>query len=629
MRVFKPTYKVNGRPRTSPRWHVGFTDHLDVRRSIAATTDKAASEQFGRNIERLVAFARVKARPDRDLSRWLEGLTVKLRDKFASWGLLDEAASALSRPLVEHVDDLRAALLAKGRTPEHAQLCRTRLLELFDGCGFAYWRDLNVSRVERWLAERRRTGTKMRTSNHYVTVIKGFCAWMVAVGRAASSPLGRLTGVTVTDEESYGAFTVNQVRTLLQVTFTGPRRGDMTGPERCLLYRFAVETALRANEVRTLTRSSFKLDDDPPAVRVRARDAKSRREAEVPLRASLVAELRDHLAGKLPTADTFTVSRTIAAVLRADLIAAGLPTVDEDGRKLVFPSFRHTTGSWLSAEGVPLKVVQRVLRHSTFKLTADRYTHVERRAVAEALSKLPELRATGTADEGHPTYAPLPRAVAEHGRNRPVSERAADDDADGETTTKPRTTREKTDRAGFEPAVEVSPYAGLANRSLQPLGHLSGRSVHAAIVPPDASRLVHAAGGLPIDSVNSPNYPQSGAILLLSWGWGAQKKPAVQRAGVTCGGWLPIRSASRGQVRHGVKSRLLAVLAELGVDVHRELDRAVPHASLGDRRVGTATGQVRCTLDAKGVEIEPIPCVVGVRGIGSLQVEPQHVRRER
>ena len=29
------------------------------------------------------------------------------------------------------------------------------------------------------------------------------------------------------------------------------------------------------------------------------------------------------------------------------------------------------------------------------------------------------------------------------------------------------------DRAGFEPAVGFAPYAGLANRYLQPLGHLS------------------------------------------------------------------------------------------------------------------------------------------------------------
>jgi hypothetical protein len=30
------------------------------------------------------------------------------------------------------------------------------------------------------------------------------------------------------------------------------------------------------------------------------------------------------------------------------------------------------------------------------------------------------------------------------------------------------------ERAGFEPAIQVAPYAGLANRCLQPLGHLSG-----------------------------------------------------------------------------------------------------------------------------------------------------------
>jgi hypothetical protein len=38
----------------------------------------------------------------------------------------------------------------------------------------------------------------------------------------------------------------------------------------------------------------------------------------------------------------------------------------------------------------------------------------------------------------------------------------------------------KADRAGFEPAVGLAPYAGLANRYLQPLGHLSGGWVSVA-----------------------------------------------------------------------------------------------------------------------------------------------------
>ena len=197
--------------------------------------------------------------------------------------------------------------------------------------------------------------------------------------------------------------------------------------------------------------------------------------ASIPLRDSLVDELREHMAGKLPTTSVFAVPRTIASVVRADLIAAGLPTYDEDGLKLVFHSFRHTTGSWLAAEGLPLKVVQRILRHKTFKLTADRYTHVERRVLAEALSSLPDLdsRATGT-DGADPTYAHLPRAVSDHGQNRPVSGVTDDDPTGGRGAAKPYGDRGKADRAGFEPAVPLSGHAGLANRCLQPLGHLSG-----------------------------------------------------------------------------------------------------------------------------------------------------------
>ncbi len=492
MRVFKPTYIVNGKPRTGPRWHVGFTDHLEVRRSLAATTDKTASEQFGRNIEQLVAVARGGARPDGDLAKWIEGLAPKLRSKLAGFGLLDEKASTIAQPLTEHVGDYKKNLLAKARTPGHAQLCHTRLIDLLEGCEFAYWRDVNVGKVERWLAEQRAAGTKTRTSNHYAGAVRAFCNWMVADGRASSSPLSRLGSVAVTDEESYGAFTVEQMQKLLEETRVGPtrasdgkprpRRRGMSGPHRRLLYRFAVETALRADEIRTLTVASFKLDGDPPTVELKARDAKNRRAASIPLRASLVDELREHLAAKLPTASAFAVPRTIAKVVRADLIAAGLPTRDEDGLKLVFHSFRHTTGSWLAAEGLPLKVVQRVLRHQTFKLTADRYTHVERQELVEALESLPDLdsRATGT-DGANPTYAHLPRAVSDHGQNRPVSGVAEGGSTGSRGTAKPYRNRGETDRAGFEPAVPLSRHAGLANRCLQPLGHLS---CEVRIVPP-------------------------------------------------------------------------------------------------------------------------------------------------
>jgi integrase len=44
----------------------------------------------------------------------------------------------------------------------------------------------------------------------------------------------------------------------------------MTGPDRAMLYRVAVGTGFRANELRSLTPESFDLDANPPKVTVEA-----------------------------------------------------------------------------------------------------------------------------------------------------------------------------------------------------------------------------------------------------------------------------------------------------------------------------------------------------------------------
>ena len=62
------------------------------------------------------------------------------------------------------------------------------------------------------IRRRREGGMRMRTNNHHAEATKAFCNWMVADGRSTLSPLSRLQGVTVTDEKTYGAFTVEQAR---------------------------------------------------------------------------------------------------------------------------------------------------------------------------------------------------------------------------------------------------------------------------------------------------------------------------------------------------------------------------------------------------------------------------------
>lgn len=84
-----------------------------------------------------------------------------------------------------------------------------------------------------------------------------------------------------------------------------------------------------------------------------------------------------------------------AEMLKADLVEAGIPYVDESGRYADFHALRHTTGSLLAAAGVHPKVIQSIMRHSDINLTMSRYTHIFRGQESEAVAKLPDLGLIG------------------------------------------------------------------------------------------------------------------------------------------------------------------------------------------------------------------------------------------
>ena len=92
------------------------------------------------------------------------------------------------------------------------------------------------------------------------------------------------------------ALSADELRWLLDATVKGSEHYDMTGEARSLLYRLAVETGLRAGELRSLTPSSFRLEDREPSVTIAAAYAKNRREDVLPLRPATVAVLKVHFA---------------------------------------------------------------------------------------------------------------------------------------------------------------------------------------------------------------------------------------------------------------------------------------------------------------------------------------------
>ena len=416
-RVFRTTYTDhNGKTRQAAKWYVEFRDHNERPRRLPAFASKAASEETGRNLVRLVDYHKATGgQTDPALSRWLTTLPRRTRDKLVSIGLLSPERVAVSKPLADHLTDFAAALRAKGNSDFHVEVVTGRARRVFNGCGFRYFSDLDAGKVLAFLSGLRadkgeKRGISAQTFNFYVGAVKQFCRWMVKDRRAAESPVAHLDGVNVKTDRRRDrrALTVDELVRLLDATRAGRDRAGMTGPERAMLYRLAVETGLRSNELRSLTRAAFDLDADTPTVTVEAAYSKRRRQDTLPLRPELAAELRGFLAAKAPAAAAFRISskrRTAARMFRLDVEAAGIPYRDDVGRVADFHALRHTFITNLANGGVHPKTAQALARHSTITLTMDRYSHTLMEEQSTALAALPDLtkparpaiRATGTA----------------------------------------------------------------------------------------------------------------------------------------------------------------------------------------------------------------------------------------
>jgi len=395
---------------------------------IPLLESRDASRELGRTIGKLRdARATGASTLPADLTRALDAMPGDVRDVLAKQGIITGERAAQTKSLAEHLDDFKTALLAKGNTADYAALTAGRVQRIIDGCRFATIADVNASAVRRFIADIRQgtadaSGISSASANYYLRDVKGFFRWMVRDGRASENPLEHLLGVKASavkaDKRERRALSADELRRLLDATATAQERYGMTGATRATLYRLAVETGLRAGELRSLTRASFALDGDGPSVTIDAAYSKNRRADTLPLRADTAAAMAEHVKGKMPAAQAFNVPghTHTAKMFRADLADARaaylaehateparpdaidgsddfLAARDSAGRVVDFHALRHTFISNLAAAGVHPKTAQTLARHSTITLTMDRYTHVRMENLTAALDVLPSLDA--------------------------------------------------------------------------------------------------------------------------------------------------------------------------------------------------------------------------------------------
>jgi len=180
----------------------------------------------------------------------------------------------------------------------------SRVQRIVKGCKFILWTDIAASKVQRCIAKMQDNGLGKKTANYYLKAFQHFARWMVEDRRAATSPISHLRAFEVKKNDirrQRRPLEPDEVRRLLEAKQAAEPRFGLSGYE----HRLAVESGLRANELRSLRVSCF--DFDNYMVTVQDHTARNRKEKTLPLRPDTAAEIRELFARKLPDAQVFKV----------------------------------------------------------------------------------------------------------------------------------------------------------------------------------------------------------------------------------------------------------------------------------------------------------------------------------
>jgi integrase len=355
------------------KWTMRFmgADGREVKRSTGTTDRRDAEAILARALQR---EARVR-----------QGLEAPGAQRMA-----DE----LSRPLREHLDDYLEAFERQETRTAGTMRVRRSILGTFVRLSKSILRrdpalrDLDAGLIEKVMHRRIEQGRSARTANTQRQYVLAFAAWATDDGRA---DLSRLRTVKRRKEDldrrrERRALTEAEEDALLEAA--GPRR---------LVYRLALETGLRKNEIRALAWADLDLENGVGTVR----NTKVGRSEEFNIMPDLVAELRDakpmilgansrRVFASVPTHRTF----------RRDLKRASIAERDERGRVIDFHALRGTLGTRLAAAGVAPQVAKGVMRHSDYRTTVKHYHHLtlhdQRQALEMALGRAPQMAAEGT-----------------------------------------------------------------------------------------------------------------------------------------------------------------------------------------------------------------------------------------
>jgi len=363
-------------------------------------------------------------------------------------GLVDPTEEQRKRPIAEHVTDFKRYLKNKGVTPKQVHTATTQLQCMIDGNQWKQIGDISASGALDFLGGLREAGKSAQTFNHYLKSAKQFTRWLVRDRRALVDPLAHLSKLNVSTDRRHDrrALTTEEFTLLIEATHNGKVIETIPGPDRAMMYVLAGWTGFRKGEIGSLTRRSFRLDDEPATATVAACYSKRKRQDTQILHPEVVRRLSEWLGTKPDLKDDdllFPVSgrvpggkeRKTHKMMKLDLEAAHTKWIadgqtpeeqecrtktdflryeSEDGLFADFHSNRHLFITSLERAGLSPKMAQTLARHSDVRLTLGVYTHIGLHDQTAAIKSLPAPPSVGV---GPPDEAAALRATGTDGRN--------------------------------------------------------------------------------------------------------------------------------------------------------------------------------------------------------------------
>jgi integrase len=267
-------------------------------------------------------------------------------------------------PLLDLVSEYVNELTVLGRSADHLRHVRTRLRLLVRECRWTRLADVTPTSFQSW--RKQQTTKAPKTLNQYLDVLSAFWTWLRKQSRVTVNPFELVERVDTRGKERIQRRALSDAQVVQLLKVAGKNQ---------LAYMLPLYAGLRRNEAKTLRWSDLVLGESVGLLRLHAAVNKNRKEQSLPLHRELAKALQQQKPANGKEDDLVLVNGVPDMdEVRTDLEKAGIPFLDERGRRIDYHALRTTFITRLSTMKVHPRLAMELARHSDMRLTMKTYT---------------------------------------------------------------------------------------------------------------------------------------------------------------------------------------------------------------------------------------------------------------